>query len=92
MLNCSVTGSEPIMYQWFKDGSPLPAETSNTFSKFFGSYSDFGSYNCVVNNSVNSIQSREAIVTGLSCILLTVLFVCKIILTIFLSIIDILHV
>ena len=77
-LNCFVTGSEPITYQWFKDGSPLPTETSNTFNKF-GSYSDFGSYYCVVNNSVNTIQSREAIVTGLSCILLAVLFVCEII-------------
>ena len=90
-LNCFVTGSEPITYQWFEDGSPLPTETSNTFNKF-GSYSDFGSYYCVVNNSVNTIQSREAIVTGLSCILLAVLFVCEIILPIFLSIIDILHV
>ena len=76
MLNCFVTGSEPITYQWFKDGSPLPTETSNTFSKMVGSYSDFGSYYCVVNNSVNTIQSREAILTGLSYTSTIVLFMC----------------
>ena len=65
-LSCTVTGSEPITYQWFKDGSELPGETEDMLAFMPVAYSDFGTYHCVVNNSVNTIQSREAVVTGLS--------------------------
>ena len=65
-LSCTVTGSEPITYQWFKDGSELPGETEDMLAFMAVAYSDFGTYHCVVNNSVNTIQSREAVVTGLS--------------------------
>ena len=69
-LSCTVTGSEPITYQWFKDGSELPGETEDMLAFTPVAYSDFGTYHCVVNNSVNTIQSREAVVTGLSsCII-----------------------
>ena len=64
-LNCTVTGSEPITYQWFKDGSELPGEIEDMLAFPFVTFSDFGTYHCVVNNSVNTIQSREAVVTGL---------------------------
>ena len=64
-LICTVTGSEPITYQWFKDGSELPGETEDMLPFMFVTFSDFGTYHCVVNNSVNTIQSREAVVTGL---------------------------
>ena len=65
-LSCTVTGSEPITYQWFKDGSELPGETEDMLALTPVAYSNFGTYHCVVNNSVNTIQSREAVVTGLS--------------------------
>ena len=64
-LNCNVTGSEPITYQWFKDGSELAGEIEDMLEFMFVTFSDFGTYHCVVNNSVNTIQSREAVVTGL---------------------------
>ena len=64
-LICTVTGSEPITYQWFKDGSELPGETEDMLAFMFVAYGNFGTYHCVVNNSVNIIQSREAVVTGL---------------------------
>ena len=72
-LNCTVTGSEPITYQWFKDGSELPGETEDMLAFMAVAYSDFGIYHCVVNNSVNTIQSREAVVTGLSSCTIVVL-------------------
>ena len=70
-LNCTVTGSEPITYKWFKDGSELPGETEDMLAFIPVDYGNFGTYHCVVNNSVNTIQSREAVVTGMpSCTLL----------------------
>ena len=83
-LDFLVTGSAPYTFQWFKDGSPIFTQTrvvgSNSFTTF-AAYSDFGSYYCVVNNSVNTIQSREATVTGLSYTklwLLLCVYVCEI--------------
>ena len=75
-LNCTVTGSEPITYQWFKDGSELPGETEDMLAFTFVAYGDFGTYHCVVNNSVNTIQSREAVVTGLSSRTVIVFSIC----------------
>ena len=64
ILSCSVTGSVPITYQWFKDGSELPGESEDMLAFTPVAYNNFGTYHCVVNNSVNIIQSREAVVTG----------------------------
>ena len=75
-LNCTVTGSEPTTYQWFKDGSELPGENEDMLAFMFVAYGDFGSYHCVVNNSVNTIQSREAVVTGLSSRTVIVFSIC----------------
>ena len=75
-LNCTVTGSEPITYQWFKDGSELPGETEDMLAFMPVAYGDFGTYHCVVNNSVNTIQSREAVVTGLSSHTIVVFCIC----------------
>ena len=75
-LNCTVTGSEPITYQWFKDESELPGETEDMLAFMFVAYSDFGTYHCVVNNSVNTIQSREAVVTGMSSRTVIVFCIC----------------
>jgi hypothetical protein len=62
-LNCTVTGSEPITYQWFKDGSEVHGETGDMLILNPVQFGHFGGYHCVVNNSVNLIESREAIVT-----------------------------
>ena len=67
-LNCTVTGSEPITYQWFKNGTQVPGETGDMLILNPVQFGHFGGYHCVVNNSVNLIESREAIVTGWSCI------------------------
>ena len=63
-LNCTVTGSEPIKYQWFKDGSELPGETRNVLELQPALPVDSGIYRCTALNSVRGISSREFVVSG----------------------------
>ena len=61
---CFVDGSDPISYQWFKDGTELQGENDYLLRLDPVLYKDYGVYYCVVNNSVNIIQSRGATLTG----------------------------
>ena len=61
---CFVHGSDPISYQWFKDGDELQGENNYLLGLDPVLYNDYGVYHCVVNNSVNIIQSRGAMLTG----------------------------
>ena len=61
---CFVDGSDPISYQWFKDGTELQGENNYLLRLDPILYNDYGVYHCVVNNSVNNIQSRGAMLTG----------------------------
>ena len=63
-LNCTVTGSEPITYQWFKDGSEVPGETGDMLMLSLVDFPDFGIYNCTATNDVSTIRSQEAVVAG----------------------------
>ena len=64
MFACFVGGSHPISFQWFKDGTELQGENNSSFELDPVLYNDYGVYHCVVNNSVNIIQSRGAMLTG----------------------------
>ena len=64
MFACFVGGSDPISFQWFKDGTELQGENNSSFELNPVLYNDYGVYQCVVNNSVNIIQSRGAMLTG----------------------------
>ena len=61
---CFVDGSDPISYQWFKDGTELQGENDYLLRLDPVLYKDYGVYHCVVNNSVNNISSRGATLTG----------------------------
>ena len=61
---CFVDGSDPISYQWFKDGTELQGENNSSFELNPVLYNAYGVYHCVVNNSVNIIQSQGAMLTG----------------------------
>ena len=63
-LDCTVTGSEPITYKWFKDGSELPGETRNVLELQPALPVDSGIYRCTAFNSVRGISSREFVVSG----------------------------
>ena len=63
-FTCFVNGSDPISYRWFKDGTELQRENNSLLQLVYVVYNDYGVYHCVVNNSVNIIQSRGAMLTG----------------------------
>ena len=69
-LTCNVSGSEPISYQWLKDGQQLQDD-----GRISGSNdsvlvvnpvegSDFGGYRCNASNDVNQVLSEVAMVAG----------------------------
>ena len=69
-LTCDVSGSEPISYQWLKDGEQLQdgerVSGSNarvlTVDPVEGD--DFGRYRCNASNDVDQVQSDVAMVAG----------------------------
>ena len=67
---CFVDGSDPISYQWFKDGDELQGENCSLLGLDPVLYNDYGVYHCVVNNSVNLILSQGATLTGVYDVLL----------------------
>ena len=70
LLTCNVSGSEPISYQWLKDGQRLQDD-----GRVSGSNDsvlvvdpvegdDFGGYRCNASNDVDQVQSEVAMVAG----------------------------
>ncbi len=53
-------GSAPLAYQWFRDGEPVPGETTNFLRWPRVRGADAGRYFCRVSNSVSTISSRIA--------------------------------
>ena len=68
-LTCNVSGSEPIYYQWLKDGRQLQDDRMVSGSNasvlmFTVSFSSFGEYQCNASNDVNHVLSEVAVVHG----------------------------
>ena len=70
-FRCNGSGSEPIYYQWFKDGSIImnsgdrvTGTNSTTLTINTIQSDDYGNYSCRVNNTVNSVLSDAALLTG----------------------------
>ena len=62
-LSVEVTGAEPILYQWTKDGVELEGATSKTFVKTVAQVSDSGLYAVKVTNPGGTVTSSNAVVT-----------------------------
>ncbi len=59
----SVTATGPgLSYQWYKDATALPGETTNTLSFASLSASDAGSYSVIVSNATTTVTSSNAVV------------------------------
>ena len=63
-LTCNVSGSEPISYQWLKDGQSLTGRIDRVLMLFPVSSSTFGEYQCNASNDVNQVLSEVAVVHG----------------------------
>ena len=70
LLTCNVSGSEPISYQWLKDGVPLQdggrVSGSNNSMLMVEPVegNDFGEYQCNTRNEVDQVLSDAAMVAG----------------------------
>ena len=69
LLTCNVSGSEPISYQWLKDGQQLQDDGRVTGSTdrvlmFTVLFASFGEYQCNASNDVNHVLSEVAVVHG----------------------------
>ena len=69
-LTCNVSGSEPISYQWLKNGELLQDDRrvsgSNASVLMVNPVEgdDFGGYECNASNDVDQVQSGVAMVAG----------------------------
>ena len=61
-LTCNVSGSEPISYQWLKDGQSLTGRIDRALMLFPVSSSTFGEYQCNASNEVNQVLSEVAVI------------------------------
>ncbi|MEM7167127.1 MAG: immunoglobulin domain-containing protein [Planctomycetota bacterium] len=66
VLSVSATGSEPMSYQWRKNGADLPGANSTTLTISSMSFSDVASYSVVVSNGCSTVTSGDAALTLLT--------------------------
>lgn len=62
-LEVTVTGTEPIILQWIKDGVSIPGATSSTYDISSFQAADAGNYACVATNSVGQTVSTTAVLS-----------------------------
>lgn len=61
-LSVAATGTEPITYQWFHNGQPIPGETEPSLQRPLIVPADSLAFHAVVSNPEGSITSRTATV------------------------------
>jgi hypothetical protein len=59
-LSVRVSGSSPLIYQWYKNGYPLSGSNSDTYLIPASRKSDAGYYHVIVSNPFSSIESPFA--------------------------------
>lgn len=63
LFSVTATGSEPLSYQWRRDGVAIAGATLATFSIASAVAGDAGSYDCVVTNPCGDDGSAPAVLT-----------------------------
>jgi uncharacterized delta-60 repeat protein len=56
-------GSEPLSYQWQKDGAPLPGATNDQIIFAHAQFADAGRYSVIVSNADGAVPSQDAVLT-----------------------------
>ena len=62
-LSVAVSGSEPVSYQWQKDGADVPGATGSSYAVVSAGAVHAGSYRVVATNPAGSVTSAEALVS-----------------------------
>lgn len=62
-LSVDVDGTQPMNYQWYKDGDPISGATNSSYTKSNVTSDDAGVYYCVINNICGVAKSSDAVVT-----------------------------
>lgn len=60
LFTVTATGSQPLAYQWRKDGANIPGANFSFHAFTVSSFSDAASYDCVVSNASGSVTSNTA--------------------------------
>jgi hypothetical protein len=59
----AAVGPQPITYQWYRDGTPIPGATSTTLNLISVQQADAGNYTVIASNSIGSTTSAVAVLT-----------------------------
>src|ERR1043166_1946356 len=62
-FSASATGTEPLSYQWKKNGQDIPTATGASFTISAAASSDEADYTVVVSNAAGSATSEKAHLT-----------------------------
>lgn len=62
-LSVQAEGTDPLNYQWYKNGTPINGATNSTFEKQNVTSDDAGTYYCIVTNDCGSDTSQYTTVT-----------------------------
>ena len=65
-LSIGATGSEPLEYQWYKNGEILSGENAPSILFDQICFDDLGIYSCKVNNYWGEVESEEVTVSTIS--------------------------
>jgi hypothetical protein len=57
-FDVSAIGSDPLMYNWYKENTLVSSSTSNLLYVFNTQTTDLGNYYCVISNLVGSVTSN----------------------------------
>lgn len=60
VLTAVATGTEPLVFQWLKNGTPIPGETATSLSILGAKLTDDGQYQVRVSNPLGTVTSRLA--------------------------------
>jgi hypothetical protein len=62
-LSIVASGTDPLTYQWKKNGSNIVGATAQAYTKTGALIADSGSYTCVVTNIAGSVESNAAVIS-----------------------------
>ena len=62
-FSVTATGSEPLLYQWMKDGAPISGATGSSYTIGSVKASDAGSYMVMIINAQGAVMSSPATLT-----------------------------